>query len=37
MSSSHEHKSWFDRNWQVLVILYALLFVTCLVSFNPVN
>lgn len=36
MSSSHESEPWIDRYWAVLVILFGLLFVTFLVSFNPV-
>lgn len=35
MSSSHESESWLDRWWQLLVILFGLLFVLILVSFNP--
>ena len=35
MSASGESTSWIDRNWQVLVILYGLIFVTLLVSFSP--
>ena len=34
MSESHE-VSWIDRNWQFLVILFGLIFVTFLVSFKP--
>ena len=33
MSSSKE--SWVDRYWQVLVILFGLIFVTVLITFKP--
>jgi len=36
MSSSHQSEPWIDRYWQVLVILFGILFVTFLVSFKPV-
>jgi hypothetical protein len=35
MSESNE-SSWVDRYWQLLVILFGLIFVTCLISFKPV-
>jgi len=35
MSSSSESGSWLDRWWQLLVILFGVLFVTMLVSFSP--
>jgi hypothetical protein len=34
---SHEQQTWLDRNWQVLVILFGILFVTFLVSFKPMG
>ena len=34
---SHEQQTWFDRYWQVLVILFGILFVTFLVSFKPMG
>jgi hypothetical protein len=35
MSSHPEPTPWIDRYWQVLVIIYGILFVTLLVSFKP--
>ena len=35
--SSHKPDSFLDRNWQVLVILFGIGFVTLLVSFHPVT
>jgi steroid 5-alpha reductase family enzyme len=35
MSSSTESMSWVDRWWPLLVILFGVIFVTVLVSFNP--
>ena len=35
MSLSSERKSWFDRWFPLLVILFGLLFVSILVSFKP--
>lgn len=35
MSSPNESGSWLDRWWQLLVILFGLIFVTFLVSFSP--
>jgi hypothetical protein len=35
MSESSESVSWVDRYWQVLVILFGLIFVTVLVTFSP--
>ena len=35
MSSLHEPDSWVERNWQVLVILYGVIFVSILASFKP--
>ena len=35
MSAPHDRESWLDRNGLVLVILYGLIFVTVLVTFNP--
>jgi len=35
MSAAGEKESWVDRYWQVLVILFGLIFVTVLVSFKP--
>ena len=35
MSLASERESWLDRWWQVLVILFGLIFVACLVSFKP--
>ncbi len=32
---STPNESWLDRYWQLLVILFGLLFVTLLVSFAP--
>ncbi len=37
MSAPHHQESFLDRFWQPLVILFGLLFVTLLVSFNPVT
>ncbi len=37
MSASHDSTSWIERNWQVFVILYGLVFVSILVSFHPTN
>jgi len=37
MSSPNEPGSFIDRNWQVLVILFGIAFVTLLVSFHPVT
>jgi hypothetical protein len=34
--SSSNGTSWFDRYWQVLVILFGLIFVAALVTFKPV-
>jgi hypothetical protein len=36
MSSKHS-ESWVERNWQVFVIAFGLIFLTLLVSFHPVN
>lgn len=33
--SSHSQSTWLDRYWIALVILFAIAFVTVLVSFNP--
>jgi hypothetical protein len=33
--SSPAKESWLDTYWQVLVILFGIIFVTCLVSFHP--
>jgi steroid 5-alpha reductase family enzyme len=35
MSSSVESISWVDRWWPLLVILFGVIFVTVLVTFNP--
>jgi hypothetical protein len=35
MSAPHDQEHWLDRNWQVLLILFGILFVTLLVSFHP--
>ncbi|RZU42163.1 hypothetical protein BDD14_3710 [Edaphobacter modestus] len=35
MSSLNETEFWLDRWWPLLVILFGLLFVSCLVSFSP--
>ncbi len=32
---SHERDSWVERNWQVFVIAFGLVFLTVLVSFKP--
>jgi hypothetical protein len=37
MSSEHHSESFFDRYWQVLVILFGIAFVILLVSFHPVT
>jgi steroid 5-alpha reductase family enzyme len=37
MSSSTESMSWVDRWWPLLVILFGVIFVTVLVTFNPTN
>jgi hypothetical protein len=34
MSQSNE-TSWFERVWQLWVIIYALIFTACLVFFRP--
>ncbi len=35
MSLASERGSWVDRWWPLLLILFGVIFVTCLVSFNP--
>ena len=35
MSSSNESAGWLDRWWQLLVIVFGLIFVTILVTFSP--
>jgi steroid 5-alpha reductase family enzyme len=35
MSSSAESMSWVDRWWPLVVILFGVIFVTVLVTFNP--
>lgn len=35
MSVSHEREPWLERHGLWLVILYGILFVTTIVSFNP--
>ena len=35
MSSSHERGWWLDNWFQLLVILFGLIFVSILVSFKP--
>lgn len=35
MSLASERESWVDRWWPLLLILFGVIFVTCLVSFNP--
>jgi hypothetical protein len=35
MSSSSESASWLDRWWQLLLILYGVIFVFILVTFSP--
>ncbi len=35
MSSPHKPESLLDRYWQLLVILFGLIFVSILVSFYP--
>jgi hypothetical protein len=35
MSAPHDHEPWIERNWQVLVIAFGLIFVTVLVTFAP--
>lgn len=35
MSGLHDRESWLDRNGLVLVILYGILFVTAIVTWNP--
>jgi hypothetical protein len=37
MSSSNESSFWLDNGWPLLVILFGVIFVTVLVTFNPVN
>ena len=37
MSASHDSGTWHDRYWQVLVILYGLIFVAVIVAFQPMN
>lgn len=35
MSAPHDRESWLERNGLVLVIVYGILFVTAIVSWNP--
>jgi hypothetical protein len=35
MSSSIKSESWLEQWWPLLVILYAVIFVSVLVSFHP--
>lgn len=35
MSASHNSSHWMDTWWPLFVILYGIIFVGCLVSFNP--
>ena len=35
MSSSHPQQSLIERYWQVLVILFGVLFVAILLAYNP--
>jgi steroid 5-alpha reductase family enzyme len=35
MSSASKREPWIDRWWPLLVILFGVLFLTFLVSFNP--
>jgi steroid 5-alpha reductase family enzyme len=35
MSLASERESWVDRWWPLLLILFGVIFVACLVSFNP--
>ena len=35
MSTPHKESSWSDSWWSFVVILFGLLFVTLLVTFNP--
>jgi hypothetical protein len=35
MDSSHDRGWWFDNWFQLLVILFGIIFVTILVSFKP--
>jgi hypothetical protein len=35
MNLVSERESWVDRYWQVLVILFGLIFVSILVTFKP--
>ena len=37
MSSPHDEESWIDRWWLPLLILFGLLFVAVLVTFNPLG
>ena len=37
MSMSHETQGWFDRWWQVLVILVGILFVAQILLYSPTN
>jgi hypothetical protein len=33
---THQTESWVERNWYWLVVLFGLIFVLCLDTFNPV-
>ena len=35
MSASHNPSHWMDTWWPLFVILYGIIFVACLVCFNP--
>lgn len=35
MSSHHETEPWIDRWFPLLVIIFGLIFVSCLTQFNP--
>jgi hypothetical protein len=36
MSFSNESTPWLDRWWPLFLIIFGLIFVTCLVTFAPV-
>jgi hypothetical protein len=33
--SSSESESWWERVWPLWVIIFGLIFVTCIVTFSP--
>jgi hypothetical protein len=37
MSETTESEAWLDTWWPLLVIIFGVIFVSCLVFFHPVN